>query len=140
MQTSWANIFLRGTNSPQNKHGHRLSQVAFSGQLCAYQGQLQISHFDTRVKIFNLGNNTWLVYSVGMIATNQVCPKAKTTSPFTISSGQTISVQPGCHIPTMDHVITAYDSDDFNIHSTWLDWTMTLGQLFDHQDTEQILE
>jgi hypothetical protein len=40
----------------------------------------------------------------------------------------------------MDHVIAADDSDDFEIHSTWLDWTMTLGQLFDHQDTKQILE
>ncbi len=96
--------------------------------------------WDTREKIFSLDNNTWLVYSVGTISSNQVCPKAKTTSPLTISSGQTISAQPGCHIPTMDHVITADDYDDFDIHSTWLDWTMTLGQLFDHQDTEQIME
>jgi hypothetical protein len=38
---------------------------------------------DIQEKIFSLGNNTWLVYSVGTIATNQVCPKAKTTSPLT---------------------------------------------------------
>jgi hypothetical protein len=68
---------------------------------------------DTREKIFSLGNNTWLVYSVGTIATNQVCPKAKTTSPVTISLGQTLKVQPGCHIQTMDHIITAEDSEDF---------------------------
>jgi hypothetical protein len=96
--------------------------------------------FDTREKIFSLGNNTWLVYSVGTIATNQVCPKAKTTSPVTISSGQTLSVQPGCHIQTMDHIITAEESDDFKIYSTWLDWTMTLAQLFNHEDTEQLLQ
>jgi hypothetical protein len=94
---------------------------------------------NTRENFFSLGNNTWLVYSVGTIATNQVCPKAKTTSPLTITSGQTLSVQPGCHIPTMDHIITADDSDDFEIRSTWLDWTTTLAQLFDHEDTEQLL-
>ncbi len=98
--------------------------------------KFQIS--DTRDKIFSLGNNTWLVYSVGTIATNQVCPKAKTTSPVTISSGQTLLAQPGCHIQTMDHIITAEESDDFEIQSAWLDWTMTLAQLFDHDDTEQL--
>jgi hypothetical protein len=40
----------------------------------------------------------------------------------------------------MDHIITAEDSDDFEIRTTWLDWTMMLAQLFDHEDTEQLLE
>jgi len=93
---------------------------------------------DTREKIFSLGNNTWLVYSVGTIATNQICPKARNSSPLTISSGQAVTVQPGCHIPTMDHLITADESEDMEVHSTWLDWAMTLSQLFDHTDTEQI--
>ncbi len=62
---------------------------------------------DTWEKIFSLGNNTWLVYSVGTIATNHVCPKARTSSPLTISLGQAVMVQSGCHIPTMDHLITA---------------------------------
>jgi hypothetical protein len=90
--------------------------------------------------MFSLGNNTWLVYSVGMIATNQICPKTKTTSPVTISLGQTLSVQPGCHIPTMDHIIMAEESDHYEIRSTWLVWTMTLAQLFDHEDMEQLLQ
>ena len=38
----------------------------------------------TREKIFSLGNNTWLVYSIGTIATNQVCPKTNTLSQITI--------------------------------------------------------
>ena len=79
------------------------------------------------------------MYSVGTIATNQICPQTKATSPFTIASGQTVKVQPGCQIQTMDHVITAEDSDDFEIQTTWLDWTMTLAQLFDHEDTEQLM-
>jgi hypothetical protein len=93
---------------------------------------------DTKEKIFSLGNNTWLVYSVGTITTNHVCPKTRSLSPLTISSGQTITVQQGCHVPTMDHVITADDSEDMENHSTWLNWTMTLSQLFDHKDSEQI--
>jgi hypothetical protein len=80
------------------------------------------------------------VYSIGTIATNQICPKTKTTSPVTISLGQSITVQPGCHIQTMDLIITAEDSDNFEIITTWLDWTITLAQLFDHKDTEQLLQ
>jgi hypothetical protein len=38
----------------------------------------------------------------------------------------------------MDHLITADESEDMKVHSTWLDWTMTLLQLFDRTDTEQI--
>jgi hypothetical protein len=60
-------------------------------------------HIDsTREKIYSLGNNTWLVNSVGTIATNQVSPKAGTLSPFTIKSGQSITVKAGCNKPTMD--------------------------------------
>jgi hypothetical protein len=93
---------------------------------------------DTREKIFSLGNNTWLVYSVGTIATNHVCPKARTSSPLTISSGQAVTVQSGCHIPTMVHFIMADETEEMQVHSTWLDWTMSLSQLFDHNDAEQI--
>jgi hypothetical protein len=59
---------------------------------------------NTREKIFSLGNNTWLVYSISMIATNHVCPKAGNLSPITIKSGQSVTVTPGCHIPTMGHI------------------------------------
>ncbi len=47
----------------------------------------------TREKIYSLGNNTWIVYSVGTIATNQVCPKAGMLSPITIKSGQSVKVK-----------------------------------------------
>jgi len=89
-------------------------------------------------QIISLGNNTWLVYSVGMIATNHVCTKARSSSPLTIRSGQAIKVKPGCHILTMDHIITANDSEELEIHSTWPDWTMTLLQLFNYHNGEQI--
>jgi hypothetical protein len=38
----------------------------------------------------------------------------------------------------MDHLITADETDTIEVHSAWLDWTMTLSQLFDHDDAEQI--
>ena len=66
----------------------------------------------TREKIYTLGNNTFLVYSIGTIATNQVRPKTNTLSPVTIKSGHSITVQAGCNIPTMDHMISADDSEE----------------------------
>jgi hypothetical protein len=91
-----------------------------------------------REKIYSLGNNTWLVYSVGTIATNQVCPKAGTLLPITIKSGQSITVKAGCNIPTMDYLISADDSKDMEIVYSWLDWTMSLSQLFNHDDNAQL--
>jgi hypothetical protein len=38
----------------------------------------------------------------------------------------------------MDHIIMAIDSYDITIHSTWLDWTMMLSQLFDHPNENDI--
>jgi len=93
---------------------------------------------DMREKIFSLGNNTWLVYLMGMIATNHVCPKARKSSPITISLGQAVALQSRCHIPMIDHLITADEMEDLEVYSTWLDWTMTLSQLFDNNDAEQI--
>jgi hypothetical protein len=92
----------------------------------------------TREKIYSLGNNTWLVYSIGTIATNQVCPKTNTLSPLTIKSGQQIQIAPGCNVPTMDHLISADDSEQADILNSWLDWTMSLPELFNHEDTVQL--
>ena len=92
----------------------------------------------TREKIYSLGNNTWLVYSIGTIATNQVCPKTNTLSPLTIKSGQQIQIAPGCNVPTMDHLISADDSENTDILNSWLDWTMSLPELFNHEDTAQL--
>jgi hypothetical protein len=92
----------------------------------------------TREKIYNLGNNTWVIYSIGTIATNQVCPRDNTLSPLTIKSGQTVTVKQGCNIPTMDQLISADDSEDHQILNSWPDWTMTLAQLFNHDYNEHL--
>jgi hypothetical protein len=79
-----------------------------------------------------------VVYSLGKISTNHVCPKAKTILAVQISSGQTVRINPSCYIRTMDHIITADDSEEIEIHSKWLDWTWTLGQLFQQPENEVV--
>jgi len=93
---------------------------------------------NNREKIFSLGNNTWLKYSIGTIATNHVCPKAGNLSSIMIKSGQSVTITPGCHIPTMDYLITTDETNDMEIVTSWLDWTMTLSQLFNHHDSEEL--
>jgi hypothetical protein len=132
-------FFCEGSSVLKTNPVHDCLGSLFLGTATLIKANCKFRISDTREKIFGLGNNTWLVYSVGTIATNQICPKTKINSPVTIASGQTVKVQPGCQIQTMDHIITAEDSDDFEIRTTWLDWTMTLAQLFDHEDTEQLM-
>jgi hypothetical protein len=38
----------------------------------------------------------------------------------------------------MDHIITPNDREDIEIHSKWLDWTWTLGQLFQQLENEVV--
>jgi hypothetical protein len=37
-----------------------------------------------------------------------------------------------------DHLISADESEDIEIVNSWLDWTMSLPQLFNHDDNEQL--
>jgi hypothetical protein len=69
---------------------------------------------------------------------NQVCPKAGTLSPITIKSGHSVTVKARCNNPTMDHLISADDSEDVEIINSWLDWTMSVSQLFNHDDNAQL--
>jgi hypothetical protein len=85
-----------------------------------------------------LDSNTYVVYSLGKISTNHICPKAKTISAVQISSGQTVRINPSCFIRTMDHIITADDSEEIEIHSKWQDWTWMLGELFQQLENEVV--
>jgi hypothetical protein len=38
----------------------------------------------------------------------------------------------------MDHIITADDSKEIEIHSRWLDWTWMLGQFFQQPENEMV--
>jgi hypothetical protein len=78
---------------------------------------------DTKEKIFSLGNNTWLMYSVGTIVTNNVYPKTKNLYILTISSGTTSSL-----LMTLR-----------TFRSTLPGWIgMDLEQLFEHHNSEEI--
>jgi hypothetical protein len=80
----------------------------------------------------------YVVYSLGKINTNHIFPEVKSVLAVQISSGQTIRINPSCFIRTMDHIITADDSEEIEVHSKWLDWTLTLGQLFQQPEREMI--
>jgi hypothetical protein len=90
-------------------------------------------------KIFRLDSHTYVIYSLGKISTNQVCPKAKSISAVQISSGQTIRINPSCYIRTMDHIITADDSEEVEILDKLLDWMWTLPQLFQQPESEVVI-
>jgi hypothetical protein len=102
------------------------------------QDHCKFSISGTKENIFRLDSNTYVVYSLWKINTNHVCPKAKSISAIQISSGQTIRVNPSCYVRTMDHIITADDSEEIEIHSKWLDWTWTLAQLFQQPENEKV--
>jgi hypothetical protein len=54
------------------------------------QDRCKFSIGGAQEKIFRLDSNTHVVYSLGKINTNHVCPKAKSISSLQISSGQTV--------------------------------------------------
>jgi hypothetical protein len=64
-----------------------------------------------------LDSNKYVVYSLGKINTNHVCPKAKSILAVQISSSQTVRINPSCYIRTMDHIIMADDSEEIEICS-----------------------
>jgi hypothetical protein len=77
-----------------------------------------------------------MVYSLGTISTNHVCPKAKTIIAVQVKSGQAVKLNPRCNIRTKDHVITADKTEDKEVHSKWLDWTWLLGGLFQQPENK----
>jgi hypothetical protein len=48
-------------------------------------------------------------------------------------------VEPGCYIRTMDHVISADESETIEIQKKTMDWTSKLPELFGRANTEDIL-
>jgi len=93
---------------------------------------------DARVKIFELSENTWAVYSVGTISTNRVCPAANAVTAMQIQSGDTIRIKPGCYIQTMDHVISADESETIEVAIKMMDWSGEITDLFHYGNKEAI--
>jgi hypothetical protein len=89
-------------------------------------------------KIFELAENTWAVYSTGTINTNQVCQAKNTIQTRQIKSGDTVSIDLGCYIRTMDHVISVDKSETVEIQKKTMDCTRELAELFGRANTEGI--
>jgi hypothetical protein len=89
-------------------------------------------------KIFELLENTWAVYSVGTISTNQVCPAANAVTEMQIQTGNTIKIKPGCYVHTIDHVISADKSKTIKVKINAMDWAGEITDLFHHGNNEAI--
>ncbi len=85
-----------------------------------------------------MAENTWVVYSTGTINTNQVCQARNMIQTCQINSGDTVTVEPGCYIQTMDHMISADESEIIEIQKKTMDWTGELAELFGQANTEGI--
>ncbi len=92
---------------------------------------------EAREKIFELSENTWAVYSVGTINTNEVCPADNDVTEMQIKSGETIRIKPGCYVCTMDHIISADESETIEVKIKTMDWAGDITDLFHYgnQDT-----
>jgi len=93
---------------------------------------------EAREKIFELSENTWAVYSIGTISTNQVCPAANDVTAMQIQSGDTIKIKPGCYVRTMDHVISADESETIEIAIKTMDWAGEITDLFRYENKDAI--
>jgi hypothetical protein len=117
-------FFCEGCTVLKNQHCEQLHGPPLPRQCYIDQGQLQVPDLEYKGKDFQPSQQ----YMVGVLSRydcNQPCMyKARSPSPLTISSGQAVMVQPRCHIPTMDHLITADESEEMEVHCTCLDWTM----------------
>jgi hypothetical protein len=93
---------------------------------------------EAREKIFELSKNTWVVYLIGTISTNQVCPAANAVTAMQIQSGDTIKIKPGCYVRTMDHIISGNESETTKIAIKTMDWAGEITDLFHYENKDAI--
>jgi len=95
------------------------------------QNHFRFKIAEARETIFELSENTWAGYSISTISTNQVFPAANDVSAMQIQSGDTIKIKPGCYVRTMDHVLSADESET-------MDWAGEFTDLF-HYDSKDAI-
>ncbi len=93
---------------------------------------------EAQEKIFKLSENTWAVYLVGTINTNEVCTAFNDATAMQIQSGDTIKIKPGCYIQMMDHMISGEESKKIEIRIKAMDWAREITYLFCHGNKETI--
>jgi len=102
------------------------------------QNHCRFKMAEAREKIFELSENTWAVYSVGTISTNEVCPAANVVTAIQIQSGDTIRIKPGCYVRTMDHIISTNKSEMIEVIIKMMDWASEITVLFHYGNKEAI--
>jgi hypothetical protein len=140
VQQDGGDLFLQREECPPDRLDQDLPQSLVPRRCQEHPGPLQVLYRWGSEKDLLFGQQHIRVNSLGKINTNHVCPKAKSISAIQISSGQTVQINPSCYIRTMDHIITADDSEEIEIHSKWLNWTWTLGQLFQQLENGKVTE
>jgi len=140
LATRWGRpIFAKGgMSSSQTWPRHASAPCTLQTDAKNIQTRCKFSISRAQEKIFRLDSNTYVVYSLGKINTNYVWPKGKSFLAVQISSGQTIRINPSSYIRTMDHIIKADSSKEIKIHSKRLNWTWTLGQLFQQSENKMV--
>ncbi len=89
----------------------------------AIQNMCKFKVAEASQQISELAENTWAVYSTGTINMNQVCQAKNMIQTCQINPGYTVTVEPICYIQTMDHVISADESETIEIQKKTMDWT-----------------
>jgi hypothetical protein len=102
------------------------------------QNHCRLKIAEAREKIFELSENSWAVYSIGTISTNKVCPAANDMTAMQIQSGDTIRIRPGCYVRTMDHVISADESQTIEFTIKTMNWASEITDLFHYKNKDAI--
>jgi hypothetical protein len=106
-------------------HGEKFEKVLSNAE--AIQNTCKFMVAEASERIFKLEENTWAVYYTETINTNQVCQAKNMIKTCQINSGDTVTVEPGCYIRTMDHMISANESKSRSRPWTGLDnWQNSL--------------
>ncbi len=69
---------------------------------------------------------------------NEVRPASNDVTEMHIQSGNTVKIKPGCYVPTMDHVISADESETIEVKIKAMDWAREITELFHHENKEAI--
>jgi hypothetical protein len=75
---------------------------------------------------------------VGTISTNKVCPASNDITEMQIQSGDTFKIKSGCYVHSMDHIISADESETIEVKIKAMDWPGEITDLFHHRNKEAI--
>ncbi len=105
-------IFCKGRKVTETSLKRSCLGALYMANSESIQNHCRFKIAEAREKIFELSKNTWAVYSVGTISTNEVCPAANDVTAIQIQSGDTVQIKPGCYMRTMYHFISTDESVD----------------------------